>query len=96
MRHLKQPVEVEGCQVVFIDSSARKQVFLLLVSLNQPAILTVGENSDFAKQGGMIGFCMDDDNKVRFDINVDAASRARLKVSSRLLLLAKTVIGSHP
>jgi hypothetical protein len=82
--------------VVFIDGSARKQVLLVLVSLNQPSILTVGESSDFAKQGGMIGFCMDDNNKVRFDINVDAASRARLKISSRLLLLAKTVIGNHP
>jgi len=96
VRHLKQPEEVQGCQVVFIDGSARKQVFLVLVSLNQPSILTVGESSDFAKQGGMIGFCMDDNNKVRFDINVDAASRARLKISSRLLLLAKTVIGNHP
>jgi hypothetical protein len=96
VHHLRQPEEVQGCQVVFIDGSARKQVFLVLVSLNQPAILTVGETNDFAKQGGMIGFCMDDNNKVRFDINLDAASRAKLKISSRLLLLAKTVIGNHP
>ena len=68
IHHLKQPQEVDGCQVVFIDGSARKQVFLVLLSLNQPAILTVGESNDFAKQGGMIGFCMDDNNKVRFDI----------------------------
>jgi hypothetical protein len=35
-------------------------------------------------------------NKIRFDVNVDAASRANLKVSSRLLALARTVIGAHP
>jgi hypothetical protein len=43
----------------------------------------------------MIGFSMDN-NKVRFDINVDAAGRAKLKISSRLLLLAKSVIGKQP
>jgi hypothetical protein len=34
-----------------------------------------------------------EDNKVRFEINPDAAARAKLKVSARLLTLAKTVIG---
>jgi uncharacterized protein DUF4154 len=42
----------------------------------------------------MIGFLLED-RKVRFEINLDAAEHARLKVSSRLLALAKTVIGGH-
>jgi hypothetical protein len=42
----------------------------------------------------MIGFLVVD-NKVRFEINLEAAERAKLKISSRLLLLAKTVVGNH-
>jgi YfiR/HmsC-like len=95
IRHLKQPQEVQGCQVLFVGGSERKEVLPLLAVLKDEAVLTVGESNDFVKQGGMIGLYMDD-NKLRFDINVDAASRVKLKISSRLLLLAKSVIGSHP
>jgi hypothetical protein len=94
IRHLKLPKEVQGCQMVFIGNRERKQIAPLLNILKDEAILTVGESNDFVKQGGMIGFFMEDD-KVRFEVNVDAAARAKLKISSRLLLLAKSVIGNH-
>lgn len=95
IRHLKQPDEAPGCQAVFIPGD-RKEVVQTLAALKDSPVLTVGEGEDFAKQGGMIGFSMDNDNKVRFVINMDAAARARLKISSRLLALARSVIGSHP
>ena len=41
----------------------------------------------------MIGFFRED-NKVRREINLTAAEHAKLKISARLLALAKTVIGS--
>jgi hypothetical protein len=44
--------------------------------------------------GGMIGFLLED-NWIRFDINLEAAEHAKLKMSSRLLALAKTVTGGH-
>jgi len=95
IRHLKRPEEIQACQAVFITGGEWRQDFLALAPLKNPPILTVGEDNDFVKQGGMIGFCMES-NKIRFDVNVDAASRANLKVSSRLLALARTVIGAHP
>lgn len=57
-------------------------------------VLTVGERDNFAQDGGMIGFCLEQ-NKIRFEINLDAAERAKLRISSRLLALAKTVIGGQ-
>jgi hypothetical protein len=95
IRHLKQVQEVQGCQLLFVGGNERKADASLLAGLKDQAILTVGEGDDFAKQGGMIGFCMEN-NKVRFDINVDTAVRAKLKISSRLLQLARSVIGNHP
>ncbi len=94
IRHLKQSQEAAGCQVVFIGSRDRKQISSVLAALKDEAVLTVGESDDFAKEGGMIGFSMDK-GKVRFDINVDAAASVKLKISSRLLLLAKSVIGNR-
>ena len=95
IRHLKMSQDASSCQVVFVGGRDRKQILPLLGTLKDEAILTVGEGDDFVKQGGMIGFC-GDNNKIRFDINLDAASRVKLKISSRLLLLAKSVIGNHP
>jgi hypothetical protein len=41
----------------------------------------------------MIEFCLEG-NKIRFDINLGAVNAAKLKMSARLLALAKTVIGA--
>jgi len=42
----------------------------------------------------MIGFLLEE-NKIRFEINLEAAQKANLKLSSRLLALAKSVIGGQ-
>ncbi len=65
---------------------------LLLPKIKGP-VLTVGETQEFVKQGGMIALCLEG-KKVRVDINLDASGRAGLKISSRLLWLARKVTGS--
>jgi hypothetical protein len=45
---------------------------------------------DFARRGGIINFILEDD-KVRFEINVEAAKQADINISSRLLTLAKII-----
>jgi hypothetical protein len=94
VEHLKPSQEIKNCRVVFISGSERAQVPVIIAALKDDAVLSVGESDDFIKEGGMIGFCVDN-NKVRFEINVGAADRAKLKISSRLLLLAKNVIGNY-
>jgi hypothetical protein len=64
-----------------------------LAGASQYPVLTVGESQYFVQQGGVIGFCLVE-NKVRFNINLEAAGKARLKISAKLLALAKTVIGN--
>jgi hypothetical protein len=94
VRHLKQTEDFQGCQVLFVSGREAAHLGHLLQELKDGPILTVGESDGFVEQGGMIGFLLVDD-KVRFEINLEAAERARLKISSRLLLLAKTVVGNH-
>jgi hypothetical protein len=55
-----------------------------------PGVLTVGEGETFARQGGMIAFVIDN-RRVRFDVNQAAAERAGLKISSKLLSVARDV-----
>ena len=51
----------------------------------------MGESPGFLGAGGMICFVLEDNN-VRFGINLDAAASAKLKIGSRLLVLAQTVL----
>jgi uncharacterized protein DUF4154 len=92
VRHLLEKDNPRSCDLLFIVGQDKKRTAALLRAVSNAPILTVGESADFIHQGGMIGFCLQE-NKVRFDINLQAAKRANLKISSRLLLLAKSVIG---
>jgi hypothetical protein len=90
IKHLMSGQSARGCQMVFISASERRRIRPILESLEGTGILTVGETGGFARLGGVINFILED-NKVHFEINVDAAQRARLKISSKLLSLAKIV-----
>src|SRR4030095_214066 len=82
--------DVRGCQVVFISrSAAPKGMEILTAAMNAP-VLTVGETADFIPAGGIIRFT-ENGHRIRFEINPDAADRASLRVSSRLLRLADIV-----
>lgn len=94
IRHINQPQDSKGCHLVFMDRNESGRVRELLNAVNSMPVLTVGESENFLKEGGMIRFCMEE-RKVRFEISQEAAEKANLKVSSRLLLLAKNVIRAN-
>jgi hypothetical protein len=50
----------------------------------------VGEAAGFAARGGMINLTREQ-NKLRFEVNIDATGETRLRISSKLLSLAKIV-----
>jgi len=90
IRQLKPAQDMKGCQVAFISSSEKNHLSSVLEGLKGGGVLTVGETEGFAALGGVINFTMEDD-KVHFEINLDAAGRAGLKISSKLLQLARIV-----
>jgi len=92
VQHLQESDDLQACHIVFIVLRDKKRVTGILAGLKHASVLTVGEIDNFTQLGGMIGFCLQE-KKVRFDINLQAAQGAKLKISSRLLLLAKSVIG---
>jgi hypothetical protein len=92
VQHLKQLDEVQACQVIFVGAGDKKRIPALLASLKDSPVLTVGETEHFAQEGGMIGLSLEE-NKIRFEINLGSVEHAKLKLSARLLALAKTVLG---
>jgi hypothetical protein len=92
--HFKQPQEIQGCQVLFVGSGEKRRLPEILARVRTNSVLTVGESEHFAQEGGMIGFVLEE-NKIRFEINLAAAQKGKLKISSRLLALAKNVIGGQ-
>ena len=91
VRHLEQPQDMHSCQIVFLGKSQNRRIPALVADLHNAPVLTVGETTGFLQAGGMICFLLQE-NKVRFEINLDAAESANLKIGSRLLLLAQNVV----
>lgn len=93
VEHLSEARKIGECQVLFVGGPAdKKHIEETLASAGTLPILTVGEADQFVKNGGAIGFCTED-NKIRFEVNLDAAGKAGLRISAKLLALAKTVVG---
>jgi hypothetical protein len=84
------PKDLRECKILFVGASERAHLDELVQMLRGLPILTVGETPGFAERGGVIRFVLED-NRVRFEVNVDAARQADLTISSRLLTLARII-----
>jgi hypothetical protein len=87
---LKPTDPLSGCHMVFIPATEKDQAGRIVRDLKGFSALTVGESDGFAVLGGMINLTVEG-NKVHFEVNSLAAERAGLKISSKLLSLAKIV-----
>ncbi|UFS69225.1 YfiR family protein [Geomonas sp. RF6] len=82
--------EVKECDVLFISESEKGRLPHVLRALQGTHTLTVGDQEGFCEAGGMINL-ISSRNKVGFEVNVGAANRARVRISSQLLKLARSV-----
>jgi hypothetical protein len=87
---IKQSRNVEDlktCQLLFVSQSEQNSVREVLNQLRGASVLTVSDMESFIQNGGIIHF-VKKENKIRFEINQEAAKEANLKISSKLLSLA--------
>jgi hypothetical protein len=90
IKRFKGLEEVISSHMLFVSKSETGRLSQILAAVQDHSILTVGETEAFAHQGGVINF-ITVGNKVRYEINVAAAKRANLDISSKLLKLAKII-----
>jgi hypothetical protein len=84
------PSELKRCHVVFVGASEKQRLGPVLRAVQGWPALTISDLDGFAGRGGMIGFTRRDD-RVGFEINDEAARKAGLQVSAKLLYLGKVV-----
>jgi hypothetical protein len=80
--------EIKACHVLVVPAAEGKSERDIVSRFGGRTTLTIGESEGFTAAGGGIRF-YGENNKIRFEINPDATGKARLKVSSKLLKLAK-------
>jgi hypothetical protein len=81
---------LRACNILFISESERKRLPAIFAALRGSSVMTVADMDNFIAAGGMIELDVED-TRVRVTINVNATEHARLKVSSKLLVLARAV-----
>jgi YfiR/HmsC-like len=82
--------QAAGCQILFVSSSESKHLRSILKDVQLSGVLTVGDTRDFTSQGGVINLQLESD-RIRILINMDTAEQGRLRISSKLLSLARIV-----
>jgi hypothetical protein len=90
VKHCRISDELKSCNIVFIPASEKKHIGSILRFIGTANVLTVSDTEEPVRQGVIIGFFIED-SKVRFAINNDTARRAGLKLSAKLLKLAKII-----
>src|SRR4051812_17795424 len=87
IRYYSALESMDRCHILFVGASQRFNTAAVLAKAGDTT-LTVGDYDGFTREGGVFRF-LTESNKVRFEVNLDAARRTRLKISSKLLKLAK-------
>ncbi len=87
VRRLESLALLDECKLVFISDMPDDQLGAALALLHDLPVLTVSDIRGFTELGGIIEFRIIE-NKVRFDININAAESSGLSISSKLLSLA--------
>jgi len=95
VKHLKWGADIKGCNILYVSATEAAHLDEILHAIKGLPILTIGRMPDFARRGGIVNFIIEDD-KVRFEVNVEAAKQADISISSRLLTLAKIVPQTGP
>jgi hypothetical protein len=83
--------EAESCHILFVSPSEEARLTAILTGAKRLQALTVSDIPHFAERGGMIGLVNQED-RIRFEVNVTPIENAGLTVSSELLKVALRVI----
>jgi hypothetical protein len=94
VRHLPDARSAGDCQILYVDrgSAALPDI---LGQVQGPGVLTVGEGEGFAQKGGILGLALEQ-SLVQFEVNIAAAQRAGLVISSKILRLGHVVGDARP
>ena len=88
VKHFASAGELGKCHLLFVPKSEDSRLSAIFDAVGDKPVLTIGDTDAFPWAGGTIRFFLDQD-RIRFEINTDSADKAALKISSKLLKLAR-------
>lgn len=91
VRRLRPGDSIAGIQILFVGQAARAGLESLLADARRYPVLIVTETENALARGSMINFVVADD-RIRFDVGLDSAARSNLRISARLLAVARRVV----
>ncbi len=92
IKHIKSMSSIKGCNMLYISKSEEKNLISIVDYANNYNVLTISDQAGFETKGVVINMFVSED-MIRFNINVDAAKKAGIKISAKLLKLASKVYG---
>lgn len=90
VRHIGKLSELDEAHILFVSADYPQDIKSIATALAGKSILLVTDRADALDAGSAINFLLID-RRVRFEISVGAAERARLKVGAELLSVATRV-----
>lgn len=91
VRKVESEISTEKCHILFFGTDNKTYIRQALATIRGQHVLTIGEVEGFGRMGGVINF-FNQDNKLRFEVNIDAAQREDLKFSAQILQSAQRII----
>ena len=91
---LKVDPSLPACHLLFAPGSDARKVLTKIGQVRDLPVLTVSNARGFAEAGGMIEL-FEENGRMRFAINMDAVQRSGVRLSSRMLDLAKIIKNDH-
>jgi len=85
------PENARSCHILFLGRLEDPRAERWIVAVRGTPVLVVGESRGAWEHGAQINFVLDD-NRVKFDVNTDAAGQAGLTISSKLLRVAREIV----
>jgi hypothetical protein len=90
IQRLVNGVHAETCHILFVTRGERRKLDEIAPVLAKASVLTVGDGDKFASSGSVFGLVLRE-SRVQLEVNLSAAQRNGLVVSSRLLKLATVI-----
>lgn len=92
IKRLSSVRNAKKCHILFVSSSENSRLRIILASLRTTSVLTVGETDAFCPLGGILNLdLVPKRDRIGIEINPVAAKRARIRINSRLMKLAKLI-----
>lgn len=82
--------EIDKCSVLIVDKKDKESLVRIIDKSYKLGILLISDNDGYGEMGVVINMYIEDE-KVKFEINLEAANKSEIKISSRLLSIARIV-----